>query len=168
MKKVVYNSCFGGFGLSPQALVYLLLLGFPLAKRPKESSGYTEADFPLLGPRGIRAHSYQAVLLHDGFIYDYPDSGDDTLRSHPVLVKVVEMLGKSAGGSYSKLSIETIDDNALYRIDEYDGNESVAQLSTDLYTQGYLMTEVMLPPELQIGTDGKLITPMMLTAPDAI
>lgn len=46
-------------------------------------------------------------------------------RHDDVLVQVVEELGESASGSCARLRIEEIEAGAMYRIDEYDGNESV-------------------------------------------
>lgn len=45
-------------------------------------------------------------------------------RHHPLLIQVVEELGKEASGEYSKLCIATID-TPLYIIEEYDGFELV-------------------------------------------
>jgi hypothetical protein len=43
---------------------------------------------------------------------------------HPLLVQVIEELGREASGEYSNLCIKEIE-TSLYRIDEYDGSESV-------------------------------------------
>lgn len=48
-------------------------------------------------------------------------------RADPVLVKVVEELGAEANGSFAKLKIVEIPDNVEYQIDEYDGEEWVAE-----------------------------------------
>jgi hypothetical protein len=45
-------------------------------------------------------------------------------RHDPVLVAVVERLGKAASGRCADLKIAEIESNT-YRIDEYDGSESV-------------------------------------------
>jgi hypothetical protein len=45
-------------------------------------------------------------------------------RHHPLLIQVIEELGKEASGDYSNLCISKID-SPLYKIDEYDGSESV-------------------------------------------
>lgn len=50
---------------------------------------------------------------------------DDVPRHDPTLVAVVEELGKSASGSCASLAITEVVSGTLYRIDEYDGNESV-------------------------------------------
>lgn len=47
----------------------------------------------------------------------------DVDRHDPVLVQVVEELGDKANGECAKLAIEEVD--GPYRIDEYDGFESV-------------------------------------------
>lgn len=80
INKVVYNACFGGFGLSDMAIQYLIDHGLP-----------EDMDIP---------------------------------RHHPVLVNCVEELGKKANGFCSRLKIAKIKGN-VYRIDEYDGMESV-------------------------------------------
>jgi len=46
-------------------------------------------------------------------------------RTDPALVQVVEELGDDANGTYAKLLIEELPAGTLYRIDEYDGNETV-------------------------------------------
>lgn len=47
----------------------------------------------------------------------------DMARHDPRLVKVVEALGDKANGRYAKLRIAEVE--GPYRIDEYDGSESV-------------------------------------------
>lgn len=49
----------------------------------------------------------------------------DGPRHDPVLVSVVRELGRRASGSCANLCVEDLPSGALYRIDEYDGNESV-------------------------------------------
>lgn len=51
-------------------------------------------------------------------------------RADPYLVQVVETLGKEASDSYAKLAIEEIPKGSLYRITEYDGQESVETRDT--------------------------------------
>lgn len=82
MRKVVYNTCYGGFGLSKLAV-----------ERGKEISNDPNWTF-----------------------YNLP-------RHDPTLVQVVEELGKDANDSFSKLRIAIVE--GQYRIDEYDGLETV-------------------------------------------
>lgn len=144
MKKVVFNDCYGGFTLSADALYLLLVAGFPLSSYELKPSGYQETDFPLVGPDGVRAHPRYSLLLKDGLVYSFDDSSP-ALRSHPALVHVVETLGDRASGSCARLAILELADDALYAIDEYDGNETVRVMSVDNYVAGYLMTPMALP-----------------------
>jgi hypothetical protein len=83
MTKVVYNRCYGGFGLSNEAKA-----------RYKELTG-----------KEIKKYNNN--------------------RHDPALVQVVEELGDKANGCSASLAIAVIEDGAKYRIDEYDGFESV-------------------------------------------
>ena len=57
--------------------------------------------------------------IEEDDIYDLP-------RHHPLLVKCVEELGDSADGFCSRLTVKEIN-GFQYRIDEYDGSESVIE-----------------------------------------
>ena len=99
-KKVVYNACYGGFGLSRKAAERLAQLG--VESMDKE----------------IKQKENDNVSFGDHFgAYNVP-------RHDPRLVQVVEELGKDANGFCADLQIEEIEGDQ-YRIDEYDGNESV-------------------------------------------
>jgi len=55
----------------------------------------------------------------------YTISSRDFDRTDPILVQVVEELGSKADGSCAELTIETLEKGTLYRINEYDGYESI-------------------------------------------
>jgi hypothetical protein len=102
MTKIVYNACYGGFGLSDEAIeMYLQLKGFKYTKTPDRwGAHYTvEGD----------SHFYNR----------------DIDRADPILAQVVEMLGEKACGEFAKLKIEDLPKGTLYRITEYDGYESI-------------------------------------------
>jgi len=88
--KVVYNGCYGGFSISPEAVA-----------RYWEIKG-TEAS------------------------YDWYNR--DVERDDPVLVQVVEELGERASGSFAKLLITDVPSGTKWRIDEYDGHESIVTI----------------------------------------
>ena len=46
-------------------------------------------------------------------------------RADPVLIQVIKELGEEAYGDFSKLEIVDLPEGTYYRIDEYDGLESV-------------------------------------------
>ena len=83
MTKIVFNACFGGFGVSQAAW-----------ERYVELGGKAE-------------------------------SGWDIERTDPILVQVVEELGERANGMCARLYIADVPAGTKYRIDEYDGSESV-------------------------------------------
>lgn len=51
----------------------------------------------------------------------------DTPRDDGTLIAVVEQLGADAGSNVSRLEIVTIPDDVEWQIEEYDGNEWVAE-----------------------------------------
>ena len=107
MNKVVYNACFGGFRLSQEAVILA-----------RELSGNPFwADIPL---KGERYSDGENCTNFYGFLpCEFP-------RHDSVLVEVVEKLGEKAGGMCAELRVAKISGN-MYRVDEYDGRESVVE-----------------------------------------
>lgn len=64
-----------------------------------------------------------------GLVDEHDLGARDVPRHHPGLVAVVEELGAAASGGCAKVCVEVID-TPMYRIDEYDGMESVETLDT--------------------------------------
>ena len=111
--KIVVNSCYGGFGLSHEAvMLYAQKKGMPLYPKQDEWDQWTYFTTP--------EQTYEAGSF-------YPSS--DLERNDPILAEVVEQLGKKADGNYAELRIVEIPDNAAWEIDEYDGQESVREPS---------------------------------------
>jgi hypothetical protein len=125
----------------------LLQGGFPLDAHPLKGSGFTKEEFVLEGPGGIRAHPSCAVLLQEDMVYSASSvaHGNPALRSHPVLIKVVESLGIRANDDCASLAIEEVADSLPYRISEFAGRESVQFPSLDDYVVGFVMDEAQLP-----------------------
>lgn len=105
MAKVVYNACYGGFGLSRAAII-----------RAREISKYPEWGGPSI--KGDRLDEKTILDLDYGAI-----EGID--RHDPTLVQVVEELGDAANGDGAKLRIEEIPPNGCYKIETHDGYERV-------------------------------------------
>ena len=84
--KIVINACYGGFGLSKEALALF-----------NERSG--------------------TVITHER----------DIERNNPILVEIVEQLGEAADGEFAELKVVEIPDDVQWQIEEYDGNEWVAE-----------------------------------------
>ena len=84
--KIVINTCYGGFGLSKEALA-------------------------LYNERAGTAIKYE----------------DDIKRNDLILIEIVEQLGEAANGGFAKLKVVKIPDDVQWQIEEYDGNEWVAE-----------------------------------------
>ena len=106
MTKIVYNGCYGGFGLSAAAL-----------RRYAEIKGwqYREPD----------GSSWQSGRVIDPQGEEHSEYDLECNRTDPVLVQVVEELGTKANGMCAQLYIEDLPAGTKYRIDEYDGLEHI-------------------------------------------
>lgn len=110
--KVVINSCYGGFGLSDDAIkLYGELKGLNLISHAGEYSELTGLDWYV-----------DEVKEENYFCYR------DIERDDPLLVQVVEQLGEAANSQYSALKIVDIPNNVEWQIEEYDGNEWIAEV----------------------------------------
>jgi len=127
--KIVINDCFGGFSLSIAGV-----------KR------YAEI-------KGIEVYPYEMALMVDENKPLKPYAGDDNMwvswatkevktreelnnnyfserdikRTDPALIQLVEELGEKADGRCASLKVIEIPDGIEYEIEEYDGNETVAE-----------------------------------------
>jgi hypothetical protein len=52
---------------------------------------------------------------------------DDIKRNDPILVEIVEQLGEAANGEFAELKVVEIPDDAEWMIQEYDGDEWIAE-----------------------------------------
>jgi len=105
MSKIAYNACFGGFNLSRAAVL-----------RAREITGD-----PSWGGACIIGDTWEDSDLPVDC--DYGARPDD--RTDPVVIQVIEELGDEANGMCAKLCIAELPSGTRYRIDEYDGLESV-------------------------------------------
>lgn len=103
MTKIVINTCYGGFGLSDEAIrMYLEIKEIPYEERKGRWTMFCSPG---------------------GEDWDLYDTVTDMDRADPALVKVVENLGLMANGMCAKLKIVDIEAGTRYRIQEDDGNE---------------------------------------------
>lgn len=152
MKKVVYNACFGGFGLSPLATKrYAELCGRecyffanPRRNGHTDLENFIEVSAEDAGEYVIwYAYDTREALEWLKMERTWKDWPLDRRQQHnemtskhslyyrgiarddPLLVQVVEELGEKANGCHANLKIREIPTGTKYRIDEYDGSESV-------------------------------------------
>ena len=130
MTKVVFNQCYGGFGLSKEAVQrYWELKEQQVWIEDDRCGGYTVYLVPpeeRLKPKNTE--EFYAMSFSERVAYNQAYSAQtwyysNVDRHDPILVQVVEELGDKANGEYAKLRIAQV--SGPYRIDEYDGFESV-------------------------------------------
>lgn len=129
MTKVVYNACYGGFGLSKEAVQrYWEIKGqqvwiederweFKVWLVPPEERLKPQTTQEIFAMSQDERIAYNKAYSAQSWYYG------DVVRHDPALVQVVEELKDKANAEYAKLRIHEI--SGPYRIDEYDGFESV-------------------------------------------
>jgi len=154
--KIVINTCYGGFGLSPLAIQRIAELQgrkcffFQFAtsaparvfdkyepislEQASKAFSFTAFDIPnpndFVGDTaGWSTWSKAKKGAHNKAYEDHVlgNRYDDETRSDPRLVQVVEELGAKANGSCAKLKVVEIPDGTSYSISEYDGMESIEE-----------------------------------------
>lgn len=134
--KVIINKCYGGFGLSREAMQYIAKARgiklyieenekfpslsptywiVPKEKRPKEIKNWAEAP---IEDRQAYNEAYSEATL---------ECGRDVVRHDKDLVAAVHALGEKADGFCSELKVVEIPDGTDYVICEYDGLEHIAE-----------------------------------------
>jgi hypothetical protein len=130
--KIVINSCFGGFGLSEKAMMrYAEIKGITLYPEkqfsittyytvPKNQRTPELKDWRAASSEERKAYNtaYKQESIYDG----------DMSRTDPILIQVVEELGKEANGMFANLKVVEIPDGIEYEIDDYDGQESIHEV----------------------------------------
>jgi len=142
--KVVINDKFGGFGLSHKAIMrYAELKGIKLYawvddidKRIQGEDTKLEDAF-LVHYAIVPQEEYEALLKEEKEKPISPKRFEkssalyfvdgDIPRTDPDLIKVIGELGDEANGRFSKLKIIKIPDDVEWEIEEYDGNEWIAE-----------------------------------------
>ncbi len=133
--KVVINNCYGGFSLSKEACQrYFDIKGQQVWIEDDTHSNFFTVW--LLSPENrmvLTKIDFYEMSMEDRKSYNKQYSEQtwhfsDVNRADPILVQVVEELGKSAAGRHSNLKIVEIPDGVQWTIDEYDGNEHVAEV----------------------------------------
>lgn len=138
--KLVINTCYGGFHLSPKALKRYLELKGKNAYFYKQTkyeyrdgiSEFTRID----NIDSIKDDLFIACTTIDyGKVTNTYPSGTFKDRSIPRndkhLIQVVEELDKEANTTVSRLTIVEIENGRWYKINEYDGYESIEYRDID-------------------------------------
>ena len=134
--KIVINRCFGGYGLSHQAVMRYLELKC-ITVYPEQSEGHWKFwTYWLVKPEGrfevkeneeFYAMSMEERQAHNQKYSDETFGDRDISRNDPVLIQVIQELGDAANGEHAELAIVEIPDDVEWEISEYDGREHVAE-----------------------------------------
>ena len=131
--KVVINKCYGGFGLSPEAILKLYAMGSKVIDAHPAKEYFGKGSFRSLESSLCEWKEYLSSPVKHGlfltvfspdeaFVLSFGGARDD-----PDLVSAVEEMGDSAAGRFAKLEVVEIPDGVEYSIEEYDGLEHIAE-----------------------------------------
>lgn len=141
--KIVINGCYGGFGLSHEAIMeYAKRKGITLHARPSEQDrqrGVTDpakafmVEYLTVPPEEYdRQREVEREAARDGSGRDFSKSNAmywshyDIERTDPILVAMIEEDEEGKyDGPHASLHVVEIPDGVNWEIDEYDGIESI-------------------------------------------
>ena len=136
--KIILNKCFGGFDVSKEA--YMLY-----AKKKGLNLYIYESEFKY--GKFIYKKTNDTSIMNDYFIKDMGNNVEisdknykkyllylnEKYRQDPTLIEVVEELKDKASGRFGDLKVVEIPDNCYYKIDEYDGVETIYYSNSEIY-----------------------------------
>lgn len=136
--KVILNKCYGGFDVSKEA--------YMLYAKKKGLKLYQYASDFVSNKKCIYTRANDETLFKNYFIKDMGDNIeinnedykkynlylDDEHRQDPILIEVVEELENKASGRFGRLEVVEIPDNCYYKIDDYDGIETIYYSTSEI------------------------------------
>lgn len=133
VREVVINTCYGGFGLSHEAVIeYYKRKGMKVYSFVDGRDENGRADFKHFEPYTGQAdpfliHYTSQPLKEDGTYVEYSYLSVDLQRDDPDLVAIVKEMGKKSWGHHAELSIVEIPADVGWEIEEYDGVEHISE-----------------------------------------
>ena len=137
--KIVINTCYGGFSLSPNGeRRYLELSGQNAYYYKRYKYKCTDGINEFIRIDNIEdvpdIFFYCTTYDQGKIISDYPNdifNSRDIKRNDPTLVQVVEELGEESFGRCARLKVVDIEKGRWFKIDEYDGLETIQYRDID-------------------------------------
>lgn len=139
--KIIKNVCFGGFSLSNKALLLYFKKRFdcdnPHCYIYNHDRTFTEVSVKEALEAKNEGHLFLSVSpLSDQEIWEkayfsHSFSDEKEKRTDPTLVEVVEELKEAANGEFARLKIVEIPDDVKWKIENYDGVETIREISRE-------------------------------------
>lgn len=137
--KVVINNCYGGFSLSKEGMQrYCEIKGIPCwIETDKKFTSMGIFTCWIVPPEDRiepkEGEAFYAMSLEDRIAYNKEYSKQslyhrDISREDPALVQLVEEDSEKYSGRCAELKVIDIPDGVAWTIEEYDGNEHVAEV----------------------------------------
>ena len=137
-RKIVINSCYGGFGLSILAIKeYMKLKGKQVYFYESDLSDYKNIKYKKINDNTSEifilcftkdfGENFSNIDIPDKELNQYIFSDRNIERDDEDLVKVVEKLKNNSNTMCSNLKIVEIPEDVEWQIEEYDGNEWIAE-----------------------------------------
>lgn len=120
--KAVLNGCYGGFGLSQEAIKELIVMGWTITEFNEEHRPVDEKADIIYKPKDSH-FGYASEGYHINW-FKYQTHGEK-FRTNKDIVAVVEKLKEKANDRHSNLFIVEIEEDVFWEIDNYDGIEKV-------------------------------------------
>ena len=118
--KIVINTKHGGFDLSEKAVLrYAELAGIKVYKRQIYSTMIEWITIPLKEYKELLETTGNLSL--SGYKLNIP-------RNDPILIRVIEEIGKECNTDWSSVKIVEIPDDIEWEINDYDGAETVVEV----------------------------------------
>jgi len=136
--KIVINTCYGGYSISPLALkelarrkgreCYFFTNDYVQISTEEAENSFLCSAYSVDNPQNYKLNERDA----DGSYRSANEraekislSGIVDNRCDPDLIAVIECLGRKANGKYAALKIVEIPDDIKWQIDDYDGIETI-------------------------------------------
>jgi hypothetical protein len=114
--KVVINECYGGFGLSQEAIKRLIKMGMTVGDNDCDIYAYEDEEVDDLLEETMGLGKYHIANAYDS-----------AFRSDHRVIQVVEEMGEDSWGRFAELKIIEVPDDVEWDVKDYDGREWVAE-----------------------------------------
>ena len=138
-KKIILNKCYGGFDLSEEGYrLYAQKKGLKLYKYKNNFDdnkciySYSNTDNDLFVHYFTKDFGNN-VEISDEDYKKYSLYIREEYREDETLIQVVEELGSNASGRFGNLKVIEIPDNSKYKIDQYDGMETIYYSESEIF-----------------------------------